>query len=400
MIYQFISIKELVMKLKLGVLFGGESVEHEISIITANQAIQAIDNSKYEIIPIYVGKDRQLYFSELLFDLNNYKDLASLIAKCSPVTIIKDGNKAKLIYVKAKLFTKELTDLDVLVPIMHGTNCEDGTIQGFIEMFKVPYVGCSLQAAAVGQDKIFMKQILMQTGIPMVNWDWFYASDYQEHQQTTLENIEKKLVYPMIIKPASLGSSVGITTANNRKQLITAIDLAKNFDRKIVVEEMIEDLLEINCSVLGNHNNCEASVVEEVAKSDEILSYKDKYESNSKAKGMANTQRIIPARISKKDTKKVQKFAKDTFLALDCSGVARVDFMQNTKNKKIYVNEINTIPGSLSFYLWKESGIDFSELMDRLVNIALDNFKEKERLTFSYTTNVLKNFSGIKGVKK
>jgi len=189
-------------------------------------------------------------------------------------------------------------------------------------------------------------------------------------------------------------------TANSKKELLAAIDLAKGFDRKIVVEELVEDLLEVNCSVLGSHHDCEASVVEEVAKSQEILSYRDKYESGQKSKGMVNTQRIIPARLSKQATEMVQKLAQQTFLALDCSGVARIDFLHDKKSGKFYINEINTIPGSLSFYLWQESGRDFTALMDCLVSIALDDFKEKERLTYSYETNVLKNFSGVKGVKK
>jgi len=163
------------MKLRLGVLFGGESVEHEISIITANQAIQALDKEKYEVLPIYIAKNRQLYCSELLFDLNNYKDLDELMKKCRQVTLIKQGNKVKVISLFSKLLAKEVGEVDILVPIVHGTNSEDGTIQGFIEMFKVPYVGASLQASAVGQDKIFMKQILGQAGLPLVDWDWFFG---------------------------------------------------------------------------------------------------------------------------------------------------------------------------------------------------------------------------------
>ncbi len=389
------------MKYRLGILFGGESVEHEISIITANQVLHALNRDKYDVYPLYVGKNRQIYFSELLYDLGNYRDLDQLIAKCQQVSLVKQANKLKALPIKSKLFKNEEIELDILLPIVHGTNSEDGTFQGFIEMLKVPYVGCNVQAAAVGQDKVFMRQILQQSGLPLLPWTWLYSSAFTSGPKQALAKIERELPYPLIVKPASLGSSVGIATAKNRQELIAALTEASSYDRRLVVETLLSDFLEINCSVLGNSRQHQASVVEEVAKSEEILSYADKYEGGGKAKGMVATSRIIPARLSAADTKTVQDLAEATFIALDASGVVRVDFLQENKTKKIYVNEINTMPGSLSFYLWQESGINFSELMDRLIAIALDNFREKSLLTYSHSTNVLKNYrAGSKGGKK
>ncbi len=387
------------MKYQVGVLFGSESVEHEISIISANQAINALDTNKYEVIPLYIGKNRQLYFGELLSDIKNFKDLDNLIKQSTQVTLVKQDNKCLVIPVKNKLFSKPLASIDIIVPVVHGTNCEDGTVQGLIEMLKVPYVGCNVLAAAVGQDKVFMKHILENNGVPVLPWTWFYSNEFENNQKELINKLESKLEYPMIVKPANLGSSVGISPAKNKKELIEAIIEAKQFDQKIVVEKMLESIVEVNCSVLGNHNSCIASCVEEIVNEKEFLSYSEKYLSGSKSKGMANTSRIIPARLTDKETELVKQLAIDTFLNLDSSGVARVDLIKDLKSKKFFVNEINTIPGSLSFYLWQEVGVDFTQLMDRLIEIALDNYRIKEMMTFSYSTNVLSNFGGSKGSK-
>ena len=387
------------MKYKIGVIFGGESVEHEISIISANQAINALDPDKYEVIPIYVSKNRQLYFSPLLSDLNNYKDLDTLIKKSREIVLVKERNKVK-VRSAGGLTNKTLAEIDILVPVVHGTNSEDGTFQGYSEMLGLPYTGSGIQAASVGQDKVFMRQILQQEGLPLVDWQWFYLQEYENDGEVIIKDIIKNLGFPVIVKPANLGSSIGVATADNKKELKEAIEFAGGFDEKIVVEKMVSELLEVNCAVLGDHTACIASQVEEVAKSEEFLSYQDKYEGGSKSKGMVNTARIIPARLSEADTLKVKELAKAAFIALDCSGVVRVDFLYDRKQQEFYVNEINSIPGSLAFYLWQPTGISFGELMDRLIQIALDRYRRKAHLTYSYSSNVLKNYKGSKGVKK
>lgn len=388
------------MKYKVGVIFGGESVEHEISILSAHQAMAALDTIKYDVIPLYVAKNRQIYFGEWLKDLEKFKDLDNLISNSTQVCLVKQQHKVLVIPIKNRLFSNILSQLDIIVPIVHGTNCEDGTIQGYIEMLKVPYVGSGVISSAVGQDKVFMKQILCSNNIPLIDWTWFYSKDYDENPKVLIKNLEKQIKYPLIIKPANLGSSVGISSANNATELTAAINLAKQFDQKIVVERKLERFTEYNCSILGNHNNCTESSVEEIVKADSILTYDDKYLSGNKTKGMANTSRIIPARLTSDKTMEVKELARKSFIALDASGVVRVDLIFDHDEQKFYVNEINMIPGSLAFYLWSEVGVSFPDLMDRLIEIALENHRIKEKLTFSYTTNVLSQNRGIKGIKK
>jgi len=388
------------MKITVAVLFGGESVEHEISCISANQALHALDQYKYQVIPIYIGKNRQLYTGDGLLDLMNYKNLDDLIKQCVQVQMIKKGNKVELHRVKPKLMTTYLCDIDVAMPIIHGTNGEDGTIQGYLEMLRIPYTGCNVIAAAAGQDKVLMKHCLQNSGIPIVPWTWFYSFDFQRDQAYWLAEV-KKIGFPVVIKPANLGSSVGISIAEDELTLIKAVEEAKQYDQKIIVEQMVENLLEVNCSVLGNAEQHEASVVEEVAKSEEILSYKDKYQSGGKSKGMAGvSSRIIPARLDETETQLVKDLALKTFKVLGSSGVVRVDLMKNQVTGKYYVNEINTIPGSLAFYLWEPVGISYQQLLQRLITIALDNYRIKEQMIFSYDTNVLANYKGVKGTKK
>ena len=388
------------MKYKLGVMFGGESVEHEISIITANQAIAALDREKYEVVPLYIGKDRELYYGEKLFDLKAFSDLEKLKADCVRVGLVKDGDKVKVIPAKSRIFGKQLAEIDIMLPIVHGNNCEDGTLQGYIEMLRIPYVGSGVQAAAVGQDKIFMKQIFAQSGLPLVPWLWFYSEQYDQNQKKIVSEARKRLKFPVIVKPANLGSSVGIKVAKNEQELAGAIEFARGYDEKIIIEKLVEDLIEVNCSVLGNHHRQEASVLEEVAKNDEFLSYQDKYEGGGKTKGMVNTARIVPARLDQPTTQALQALAVEAFMALDASGVVRVDFLGNKATGEFFLNELNTIPGSLAYYLWKASGVEFGELLDRLIAIALENYRYKENLTYSYSTNVLANFKGAKGAKK
>ena len=405
------------MKLNTAVFFGGESVEHEVSIISAHQAIEALDKEKYNVIPIYVSKDRKMYCSDLLFDMKSYIDLSKLISECTQVTIVREDNRVVIKPVKAKMFgNKEIGTIDVAVPVMHGTNGEDGTIQGFLEMLKVPYVGCDLYGAAVGQDKVLMKHILADNDIPMANWFWVYANEIDDHKDEVLARVHK-LIYPVILKPARTGSSVGIAIAHSDEEYLECFEDARQYDEKVITEKVVKPMVEINCSVLGDAYNCEPSVLEQVGhqSSDELLTFQDKYQgggkgaktkgvksSGSKGAGMASTARIVPAPISDEQTKMIQDLAVKTFRTLGASGVCRIDFMMDQETKRVYVNEINTIPGSLAFYLWTEKGVSFTELMDRLINIALERERRRSRMTFSYDTNLLSTYneSSAKGSKR
>ena len=400
------------MKLNIAVFFGGESVEHEVSIISAHQAIEALDKNKYNVIPVYVSKERKLYVSDLLKDMSNYKDLKQLISQCTQVSITSEDNSVIIRPVKPSLFgPKELGTIDVAIPVMHGTNGEDGTIQGFFEMLKVPYAGCDLYGAAIGQDKVLQKNVLSDNNLPITNWFWVYGSEMDTHQSEILDKVHR-LIYPVIIKPARTGSSVGISIAHNDEEYLACFDEARQYDEKIITEKVVKPMREINCSVVGDSYSCVASVLEEVSSvsQDELLSFSDKYLGGGKSsksqgsKGMASTARIVPAPLTDEQTRLVQQLAKETFRVLGTSGVCRIDFLMDADTKKVYVNEINTIPGSLAFYLWQAAGVSFSELMDKLVELALDRERRRSKMTFSYETNILSNFSassakGSKGSK-
>ena len=398
------------MKLNIAVFFGGESVEHEVSIISAHQAIEALDKNKYNVIPVYVSKERKLYVSDLLKDMSNYKDLKHLISQCTQVSITSEDNRVVIRPVKPSLFgPKELGTIDVAIPVMHGTNGEDGTIQGFFEMLKVPYAGCDLYGAAIGQDKVLQKNVLNDNNLPITNWFWVYGAEMDTRQSEILDKVHR-LIYPVIIKPARTGSSVGISIAHNDEEYLACFDEARQYDEKIITEKVVKPMREINCSVVGDSYSCVASVLEEVSSvsQDELLSFSDKYLGGSKStksdgsKGMASTARIVPAPLTDEQTRLIQQLAKETFRVLGTSGVCRIDFLMDADTKKVYVNEINTIPGSLAFYLWQAAGVSFSELMDKLVELALDRERRRSKMTFSYETNILSNFSAssAKGSKE
>ncbi|HAO61034.1 MAG TPA: D-alanine--D-alanine ligase [Erysipelotrichaceae bacterium] len=388
------------MKLKVGVLFGGASVEHEVSIISASQAMAALDREKYDVVPVYLSKHHQLFSSEKFTEVEIFRDLDKIEKSFPQVSLVREKSKYFLVPVKPSLFSKPI-EIDLMIPVVHGTHCEDGTVQGLFESVGIPYAGCDVIAAAVGQDKVVMKHILQNSGIPIVDWFWFYRYEFERSSSEFLIRANA-LGFPVVVKPANLGSSVGITVAKTEEEFIVAVREASRYDVKIVVEKAITALREVNCSVLGFDSEMKASVLEEVRKSDEILSYENKYTSGSKgsSKGMASASRIVPAPLSEYQTQEIQKYAIETFKALGSSGVARIDFLLDESTHRVYVNEINTIPGSLAFYLWDASGMDFTALMDRLVKQAVDRQRMREKMIFSYDTNLLASYKkGVKGAK-
>ena len=394
------------MKIKLGVIFGGESVEHEVSVISAVQAMESIDEEKYEIVPIYVSKDRIWYTGQMLRDMDVYKNFDDLKRYAKEVLLMKRGDKYCLQSTKG-MFRKDITDIDIAFPIVHGNNVEDGSIQGYLESTGIPYVGSHVLGAALGQDKVLMKQVFESNDIPVVPYTWFYDYEYEEDNKSILDKINK-LKYPVVVKPATLGSSVGITYVKTDSDIKDAIKEAIKYDNKIVVEKAVSNLVEVNCSVLGNYKHQDTSALEEVLSDNELLTYADKYIGGSKgklkgamnsSKGMASTSRIIPARIDKKVEEKIKDISVRAFKALNLSGVCRIDFLIDGKTNDVYINEPNTIPGSLAFYLWEPVGKGYKELLSDMINIAIKDYKEKHKKTYSFDTNILSNFNGLKGAK-
>ena len=402
------------MKIKMAMFFGGKSVEHEISVITANQAYASINKEKYEIIPIYISKKGLMYTGEGLFDLNRYKKLEDLISTLTQVTIVNDGKNVNVVEYPMKKFGNSIINtIDIAFPIMHGTNGEDGTIQGFLELMGVTYIGPDIVASSVGMDKIMMKKILKASDVPVVDFVAFYALEYVRKEDELLKEIEEKLKYPVIVKPANLGSSVGISKANNRDELMESIENATQFSDRIIVEKAISKLREINCSVIGNQVDCEPSVCEEPVFSDDILSYEDKYTGGGKGKlgnktgqkAMAASQKKLPADLTDDKRIEIENLAMRTFKTLGASGVARIDFlMDSANNDTVYVNEINTIPGALSYYLWEKTGKTFEKEIDDLVDIALKRQRNREGRVYTYDQNILAltggKIGGAKGKMK
>lgn len=388
------------MKIRLGVLFGGVSVEHEVSIITAIQAINKIDKVKYDVVPIYIAKDGKWYTGNMLLDITIYNDL-DLLKRYAKEVVLYNKDGRFLLQNKNGLLKRVINEIDMAFPIMHGTNGEDGSLQGYLETIGIPYCESGVYASCVGQDKVFMKQIFESNGVNVVKYKWFFDKDYLINPEKVIKDIEK-IGYPVIVKPATLGSSVGIKVAHNETELKENILDAIKYDNKILVEEMVKNLKEVNISVLGNYEHQELSVIEEVGSTNELLTYEDKYlgsKGKIEAKGMASAKRIIPANIKEDLSKDVEKMAIKAFKSLNSNGVVRIDFLIDIKENKVYVNEINSIPGSLSFYLWDKTNKDYTTLLDEVINLGIFAYKEKNKKTKSFDVNILNGFTGLKGIK-
>lgn len=400
------------MKTNIAVFFGCRSVEHEVSIISAVQAMLSINREKYDVTPVYVSKTGEMFTGQALFDIENYKDMPSLMKQIHPVTVIREGEKVLVRFLDNKAFHKNADiTIDVCFPVVHGTNCEDGTMSGFFEFLGIPYISCDIISAAVGMDKKVFKDVLNAHSLPVLPCLCFYAREYKLDNDTIINNVKEQIGFPVIVKPVNLGSSVGISKAENEDKLREAVDLAVSFSDKVLIEKAVENLREINCSVLGDADACEASVCEEPFMTDEILSYKDKYMGGSKgkkqsgaSKGMASLGRKIPADIPEEKSNEIRKLSVEIFKALGCSGVVRIDYLMNGKTGEVYANEINTIPGSLAFYLWEATGLKYTDMIDRLVDTAFRRQRKRDNLTYTIDTNILSGASfgktgGTKGGK-
>lgn len=390
-------------KTTIGVVFGGRSTEHEISVISACQAMAAIDRDKYDVIPVYLSKQGRWFTGDGLADVAAYRNINALLDRSTEVYMRPVYGDYNLYRANAGgLFGAKgpVAKLDLIIPVLHGSNGEDGIFEGVLETIGIPYAGCSTLASANGMDKIIMKMILAADGIPVVPYVWFTDKQWFAGREALAAKVENTLGYPVIVKPANLGSSVGIGRADNRGQLEERVADARRYSSRIIVERLVEQLQEINCSVLGDCDEYRTSVLEEPIKSGEILSYTDKYMGGSKdSRGMHAAAKRIPAELPADVTAEIGRLAGETFRVLGCHGVSRVDMMIDRADGSIYVNEINTIPGSLSFYLWEATGISFAELMDQLVRLALKRKREQASKTVSYDSNIFALGGGVKGAK-
>ena len=385
------------MKKRVGLFFGSKSVEHEISIITAMQVLNAIDKEKYEVIPIYIDKRGEFFTGNYLKEINNFKNLSLIPKNSQKIINLKLNVKNKMIFETESIFNKKI-EIDIAFSTIHGTYGEDGKIQGIFEMLNIPYVGADVTSSALGMDKVLMKETFKANDLPIVNHLWIKRDEWENKKDEIIKSIEEKIKYPLFVKPANLGSSIGITKAYDRENLINGIEIARFYDKKIIFEQSIENLREINCSVLGNDEPI-ASVCEEVKSNKDFLDYESKYKSKPKQEQILKKYgHTIPANISDIKTKEIQELAIKAFKAIDCKGIARIDFLMDKTTEKVYVNEINTMPGAISFYLWEASGIPFPNLIDNLINLAYEIYDDKNKNITSIDSDVL--LQDIKGVKR
>ena len=405
------------MSLKVAVIYGSRTCEHDVSIVSALQAMDNLDKNEYEIVPVYIARDGQWYTGRLLRNITFYSAFKpELVTHVAPVmsedgkltlmpvtSIAPHGFKGmvKVLMSNMNLGEDTVEKCDVVLPVMHGMNGEDGTLQGLLELFNVPYTSTGVLGSALGMDKIAMKQFFRGCGLPVVDGMWFARSEWNKNHEEVLNRVESSCPYPVYVKPANLGSSIGISRATDRQSLIKAIETAVEYDRRILVERGIEKPVEINCSALRIKGEVRASLCEMPASWEEFLTFDDKYlrgSKSGKSQGMESLARKVPAPISDELTQRIQQMTTQVYNAMDCKGVVRIDYMLD--GDELYINEINIIPGSLAFYLWEPLGISFKEMLDCMIEDAFTAYAEKNRSVFSYDSSILRSVQGgMKGAK-
>ena len=400
------------MKIKVALVFGGKSTEHEISIISALQSYEWFDHNKYEVFPVYLSKDNEFYFGEDLSKIENYKNIKSLISKSIKVQFEKEGSRYFIKSISSGLFARRIhKEVDVAFLVVHGTNVEDGNLTGYFHTIGLPVSGPNVLSASLAMDKYVSKKFLKEEGIPVLD-----AILLNRHEDINYDELLQKVKLPVIVKAVNLGSSIGIYIVKKEDELQDKIEAAFAFSENVLIEKMVTNLKEINCAILGDSESISVSALEEPILGNDILSFADKYLSGSKGKsgdtklsksskvtnsksGMASLSRKIPADVDKNTEMEIKNLSSKIFKLLRCSGIARLDFIMDMDDNKIYFNEINMPPGSLAYYLFEPAGISKSELADRIVNIALKQKRIEDDINFTFESNVLSNIK-TSGTKK
>ena len=400
-------------KMNIAVIFGSRSCEHDVSIISALQLIEAAKSAGYTVTPVYISREGLWYTGDALTNIETFREFNPMAKGITRVNLDVSANSGDLWAwppQRAGLFAKvpaPIAHIDAAIPVLHGLHGEDGTVQGMLEMANIPYASSGVLGSAVGMDKIAMKQILRGAGYPVLDYVWLTRDQLKTEREEIIARIEKKIKYPAFVKPAALGSSIGVSKANDREELEKALDLAASYDRRILVEVGINHPVEINCAALGYGEEVMASVCEMPVPStgDKFLNFFEKYLRNAGAKGessrgMKSLSRVVPAPIGEELTARIQKMTKEIFSLLDCRGTVRIDFILD-ENDMLYVNEPNTIPGSLAFYLWKECGVSFGDLVDKMIEGALRAHADKNQNVYAFDSTILQKVAaGTKGAKR
>lgn len=397
------------MKTQLGVIFGSRSCEREVAIISAVQLMNHVDVEKYDVIPVYISEQGVWYTGEALRRIETYQHFSPDIKGVEQVQLDTTAGSGALLATRAGkgLFGHAtqvvVARLEVCVVVMHGLNGEDGTLQGLLEMANLPYTSTGVVGSAVGMDKIVMKQFFQGASLPVLPGTWYTRSRFVREREQVLDDVEAKLGYPVFVKPANLGSSIGVSRAENREELVDSLELAFDYDRRVLVEKGLNHPIELNCSVLGYDDEVEASPIEmpTSALSQDFLDFNKKYLEGGSSKGMASLSRVLPAPIPNEMRDAIQRLSCDIFRMLDCKGVVRIDYMYDQASDQTYITEINTIPGSLAFYLWENKGVSYRQLIDRMVTYARRAHEDKNLRNYAFTSDILKNvqLGGAKGSK-
>ena len=400
-------------KLNIAVIFGSRSCEHDVSIISALQLIEAAKTAGFTVTPIYISREGLWYTGEALTNIETFREFNPMGKGITRVNLDVSANAGDLWAwppQRAGLFAKvpaPIAHIDVAIPVLHGLHGEDGTVQGLLEMANIPYASSGVLGSAVGMDKIAMKQMLRGAGYPVLDYVWLTRDQLKTDREAIVERIEREIKYPAFVKPAALGSSIGVSKATNREELDKALDLAASYDRRILVEVGINNPVEINCAALGYGEDVRTSVCEMPVPStgDKFLNFFEKYLRNAGTKGessrgMKSLSRVVPAPIGEELTERIQRMTKEIFKLLDCRGTVRIDFILD-ENDVLYVNEPNTIPGSLAFYLWQECGVSFGKLVEIMVEDALRAHADKNTNVFAFDSTILQKVAaGTKGSKR
>lgn len=376
------------MKLNIGVIFGGNSLEHELSILTAVQAMDNIDKERYEVVPIYIAKDLTIYAGGMLRYIDSYKDFRLINKYATKVNIV--NKKGKFILETTGLIRREYKEIHLAFPMVHGKNTEDGAIVGYLETLGIPVIGSDIYSSAACQDKVFTKEILRANNLPTIDYVDFTDIDYKMDKEDIFKQIDK-LTYPLIIKPARLGSSIGIEVVNRKEELESSIDKVLLNDERVLVEEYVANRREFNMSVLLSKGKLIGSVIEEIEK-ESPCSYYDKYHKDEDdSKEEDSFKRTYPANISKSLAEEIEKTSKKAYKALALSGVAKIDYIYDQKEKKLYINEINTIPNFFSHHLFDDKNIDYRELLGIMIKEAIDKVNKKDTMIKTINDKMFKN---------
>ena len=386
----------------VAVIFGGRSVEHDVSIVTGHQILKAFPAERYDIVPVYISRDGRWFTGEALAELDSFKDDDILNRDGVRTCLLPPDTRYHGLIIEplAGRFRKsEVRRIDVAFPALHGSHGEDGSIQGLFELADIPYIGCATLGSAVTHDKIMTKTIMRQAGIPVLDDLAFTRDQWLNRPEATIEELLAKFELPLFVKPATLGSSIGIGRADTEALLRASIDIAVTFDSRILVEPAVADGIEINCSVMGLGDHIEASTLEQPLSWDEFLSFEEKYLRG--VEGMKSAERLVPAPLNAELTARIKDTSIAAFKAVDGRGIARIDYLARPDYDELYLNEINTMPGSLAFYLWREDGYTAADLVQKLVRLARDAHAEKRRSTYDYKTSLVDVASqrGVKGSK-